>query len=84
MLGRGGYSDVVAAPAMADRWRALDGCPGPVEDVTGPVHRFTASGCAGGTEVVFVQVDGGGHTWPATGEFDASQAGGQFFATHGR
>ena len=32
MLGRGGYSDIVAAPAMAERWRALDGCPGPVEE----------------------------------------------------
>src|SRR5204863_195796 len=33
-----------------------------------------------GAEVVFVQIDGGGHTWPG----DASQASGQFFATHGR
>ena len=101
MLGRGGYSDIVAAPAMADRWRALDGCPGPVEDVLPgvgdgtEVHRFTATGCADGTEVVFVQVDGGGHTWPAgrfplpaasvgptTTAFDASQASGDFFATH--
>jgi polyhydroxybutyrate depolymerase len=96
MLGRGGYSDIVAAPAMAQRWRELDGCPGPVEDVLpGDVHRFTAAGCAGGAEVVFVQVDGGGHTWPAgrfslpeasvgptTQAFDASQASGQFFAAH--
>jgi polyhydroxybutyrate depolymerase len=80
MLGRGGYSDIVAAPAMAQRWRGLDGCPGPGEDVSGTVRRFIATGCAGGTEVAFVQVNGGGHTWPA----DASQASGQFFATHGR
>ncbi len=80
MLGRGGYSDIVAAPAMAQRWRDVDRCPGaPVEDVMGAVHRFTAVGCADGTEVVFIQVDGGGHTW-----LDASQASGQFFATHGR
>jgi polyhydroxybutyrate depolymerase len=84
MLGRGGYSDIVAASAMAERWRALDRCPGPVEDVTaGAVHRFTAAGCADGTEVVFVQVEGGGHIWPA-GPFDASQASGQFFAAHAR
>ena len=85
MLGRGGYSDIVAAPAFAQRWRQLDACPGtPVEDVpAGAVHRFTAAGCADGTEVVFVQVDGGGHIWPA-GTFDASQASGQFFATHSR
>jgi polyhydroxybutyrate depolymerase len=80
MLGRGGYSDVVPAPALAQRWRELNGCPNPpVEDVAGPVRRFTAAGCANGTEVTFVQVDGGGHTW-----LDASPASGQFFATHGR
>jgi polyhydroxybutyrate depolymerase len=66
MLGRGGYSDIVAAPAMAQRWRELDDC--------------TATGCADGTDVVFIQIDGGGHDWPA----DASHASGQFFATHGR
>jgi polyhydroxybutyrate depolymerase len=81
MLGRGGYSDVVAAPAMAQRWRDVDRCPAPVDNgPAGAEHRFTASGCAGGTEVVFIQIDGGGHTWPA----DASQQSGQFFATHGR
>lgn len=66
MLGRGGYSDIVAAPAMAQRWRDIDRC--------------SAAGCADGTEVVFVQIDGGGHVWPG----DASHASGQFFATHGR
>jgi polyhydroxybutyrate depolymerase len=76
MLGRGGYSDVVAAPAMAQRWRDVDRCPAPVDNG----HGFTASGCAGGTEVVFIQVDGLGHTWPE----NASQLSGQFFATHGR
>ncbi|HEY9264518.1 MAG TPA: PHB depolymerase family esterase, partial [Mycobacterium sp.] len=80
MLGRGGPSDIVAAPALAQRWRELDGCSAPVEDSPAPaVHRFTASGCADGTEVAFVQVDGGGHTW-----LDASTASAQFFATHGR
>nr|WP_232004949.1 PHB depolymerase family esterase [Mycobacterium sp. ACS1612] len=81
MLGRGGYSDIVAAPALAQRWRELDGCPGaPVEDAVGAVHRFTAAGCARGTEVDFLQVDGGGHAWL----IDSSQASAQFFATHGR
>ncbi|MCT7661144.1 alpha/beta hydrolase family esterase [Mycobacterium deserti] len=80
MLGRGGYSDVVPAAAMAQRWRELNACPNPpVEDVMGAVRRFTAAGCANGTEVTFVQVDDGGHTW-----LDASPASGQFFATHGR
>ena len=80
MVGRGGASDILPAPAMAQRWRELNGCPAPVEDSPAPsVHRFTSAGCGGGTEVAFVQIDGGGHTW-----LDASQASGQFFATHGR
>ena len=80
MVGRGGPSDIVAAPAMAARWRELNGCPAPVEDSPAPgIRRFTSAGCNGGTEVAFVQIDGGGHTW-----LDASQASGQFFATHGR
>lgn len=82
MVGRGGPSDIVALPALADRWRALDQCPAlPAEDaVTPEVHRFTASGCADGTEVVFVRVNGGGHEWFG----GASDASAQFFATHAR
>ncbi|AEV76751.1 poly(3-hydroxybutyrate) depolymerase [Mycolicibacterium rhodesiae NBB3] len=80
MVGRGGPSDIVSAPALAQEWRELDGCPAPVEDSPAPsIRRFTAAGCVGGTEVSFVQIDGGGHTW-----MDASNASGQFFATHGR
>lgn len=86
MAGRGGPSDIVAAPAMAQRWRDVNQCPPPVEEILGAVHRFTAAGCAGGTEVVFVQIDGGGHVWPGGpfASFDTSQATAQFFATHGR
>jgi polyhydroxybutyrate depolymerase len=80
MVGRGGASDIVAAPALAQRWRELDRCPAPVADSPAPsVHRFTSIGCADGTEVSFVQIDGGAHTW-----LDASFASGQFFAAHGR
>ena len=53
--------------------------PGPVDETNGAVGRSAASGCAGGTEVDFVRIDGGGHIWPAA--FDASQASGQFFAS---
>ncbi|HEY5149055.1 MAG TPA: esterase, partial [Mycobacterium sp.] len=78
MVGRGGPSDIVAAPTLAERWRALDHCPGgPVADPGG----FTATGCADGTEVVFVTIDGAGHTWPTSQAFDASAASGQFFAS---
>ncbi len=101
MVGRGGPSDVVAAPAMADRWRTMNGCPGapgagdlpPAGDGTG-VRLLTAAGCGAGTEVQFVEVDGGGHTWPGgasspsagptTRAYDASFASAQFFAGHGR
>jgi len=100
MVGRGGPSDVVAAPAMADRWRAMNGCPGPVADALPPagdgtdVRLLTSAGCGAGTEVRLVEVDGGGHTWPGgaavpaagptTRAFDASHASAQFFADHGR
>lgn len=86
MVGRGGLSDIVSAPALAQRWRDVDGCPPPSEiSPNNGVHQFTAAGCRGGTEVDFVQIDGGGHTWPGWGSpFDVSQAGAQFFAAHGR
>jgi polyhydroxybutyrate depolymerase len=89
---------------MAERWRELDACPDPPTEDTLPstgddtdVHRFTTSACAGGSGVVFMQVDGGGHTWPGgtqclpkviigptTRTFDASEASWQFFASHPR
>jgi polyhydroxybutyrate depolymerase len=77
MVGRGGPSDIVAPAALAGRWRDLDDCPAPVEDSpSAGVRRSTAAGCADGTEVVFVSVEGGGHEWFG----GASQASGQFFA----
>ena len=97
MNGRGGTSDILSAPALAERWRELDGCPGPlVADPagSGEVQQLTAAGCAGNTAVTLVQINGGGHTWPA-GRFalpadvvgptsfaiDASAATAQFFAS---
>ncbi len=104
MNGSGGVSDIVAAPALAARWRAVDGCQSaPTDDVlpaTGDgtsVQRFTAVGCAAGTDVVLLEIEGGGHTWPSgsfalpadavgltTGVFNASMASGQFFLAHAR
>ncbi|MGI9125554.1 MAG: alpha/beta hydrolase family esterase [Mycobacterium sp.] len=97
MIGRGGASDIVSAPALAERWREMNRCPGPLVNdpaMTGEVQEMTAAGCADGTEVVLVRINGGGHTWPA-GRFslptdvvgptsyavDASRASAQFFAT---
>ena len=96
MVGRGGASDILSAPALAERWREMNRCPGPLVDdpaTAGEVEEMTAAGCADGTEVVLVRINGGGHTWPA-GRFslpadivgptsyavNASGATGQFFA----
>ena len=96
MNGRGGPSDIVSAPAMAERWREMDRCPGPLVNeppTNAEVQELTATGCAGNTEVTLVSINGGGHTWPA-GRFslpadvvgptsfavNASAASAQFFA----
>ena len=88
VVGKAGPSTVVAAPAMANRWRDADGCQGTPAEDTLPgteVHRFTSASCAAGTAVVFVQIDGGEHTWPGGARgFDASEASAQFFAGHAR
>lgn len=81
MTGRGGTSDILAAPALVDRWRQIDGCPdaGAPEplpatgDGTG-TERLTYAPCAGGTAVEFMRVDGGGHTWPGAPEVLPAQA----------
>lgn len=103
MTGRGGGSTVLSGPALVDRWRQVNGCPAPSDELlpaTGDgteTHRIASHGCAAGTSVVFMRVDGGGHTWPGVPEilpvqavgaasraFDASDASAQFFASHGR
>jgi polyhydroxybutyrate depolymerase len=102
MTARGGASNILAAPAMVDRWRQVDGCQAPPADEVLPdsadgtqSHRTTYSACAAGTNVVFMRVDGGGHTWPGAPTiltdvgptaraFDASEASWQFFNAHAR
>ncbi|KDE98375.1 esterase [Mycolicibacterium aromaticivorans JS19b1 = JCM 16368] len=85
VVGRGGASTVVSAPTMADRWLAFDRCPRAVSTPIDGGKRLAANGCADGTEVAFVTIEGWGHTWPSgrATAFDASQAGAQFFAAHG-
>lgn len=104
MTGRGGASDILSASALVDRWRQVNDCPGfPAQDdlpATGDgtsTQRIAYAPCAQGTAVVFMRVDGGGHTWPgapeilpvqavgpATHGFDASEASWQFFDSHAR
>jgi polyhydroxybutyrate depolymerase len=102
--GRGGLSHSISATSMVSKWRTANGCQGDpsadglpnVGDGT-VVHRFDSTPCAASTEVVFYQIDNGGHTWPGgkqylpraiigstTRALDASEAIAQFFLAHAR
>jgi polyhydroxybutyrate depolymerase len=102
--GRGGLSHSISVKSMVDKWRSADGCQGePVAAVLPNVgdgtvvHRFDSTGCAAATEVVFYQIDRGGHTWPGgkqylpkavigstTRALDGSESIAQFFLAHAR
>jgi polyhydroxybutyrate depolymerase len=102
--GRGGLSRSISAVSMVNKWRTADGCQGDPSAQALPsvgdgtvVHRFDSAACAASTEVVFYQIDNGGHTWPGgkqylpkpvigstTRAFDASELIAQFFLVHGR
>lgn len=104
MNGRGGTSTVLSATQLVDRWRGLDGCSNnPVPEALPAVgdgtatERLSYGPCAAGTDVVFMRVGNGGHTWPGAPEvlpaqqvglairgFDASQLSAQFFEAHER
>lgn len=102
--GRGGVSHSISADAMVNKWRTADGCQGDpsvqvlpdVKDGT-VVRRSDYTDCAASTEVVFYQIDSGGHTWPGgkqylpaavigptTRALDGSEAIAEFFLTHAR
>jgi polyhydroxybutyrate depolymerase len=55
--------------AVVQRWAQLDGCPStpPTTQVQSPVTTTTWSGGGGGSAVKLIAVDGGGHTWFASG-----------------
>jgi polyhydroxybutyrate depolymerase len=102
--GRGGVSHSISVSTLVDKWRSVDGCQGDPTKQELPdvgdgtfVRRFDSTACADSTEVVFYQIDNGGHTWPGgkqylpkaiigptTRGFDASEAIAQFFLAHGR
>jgi len=102
--GRGGVSHSVGVKTMVDKWRSADGCQGDPSAQVLPsagdgtvVHRFDSTACAASTEVVFYQIDNGGHTWPGGKQYlpqaiigrtsralDASEVIAQFFLAHAR
>jgi polyhydroxybutyrate depolymerase len=68
-----------ATPSVTERWTELDGCQAPAaSQLQGPVTTLTWRGCAAGTAVKLVAIDGGGHTWfsqgpgPVNGAVDAT------------
>jgi len=69
-LGRGGRIEGVRATQQM--WARFDGCTkGPataalqkIADDGTSVTRRTYSGCSAGTEVVWYEIEGGGHRWP--------------------
>jgi polyhydroxybutyrate depolymerase len=102
--GRGGVSHAISANSMVDRWRSADGCHGDPTAQVLPgagdgtvVRRFDSTACAASAEVVFYQIDGGGHTWPGgeqylpravigptTRALNASEVIAEFFLAHAR
>lgn len=60
----GALRPALPATTVAERWASLDGCPAGGElRVEGIVATTTWSGCAGGSQVRLVAVEGGGHNW---------------------
>src|ERR1700752_4974444 len=102
--GRGGVSRSISVANMVNKWRLADGCQGDPSAQVLPnvgdgtvVHRFASTACAASSEVVFYQIDNGGHTWPGgkqylpkaiigatTRALDASEVIVQFFLAHAR
>ena len=96
-----GYASI---PDVFDRWSQLDGCTGGTawtdvpegeeEDGT-TTRRATVGGCDDGVEVVLMNIEEGGHTWPGGApivlglgltslDFSANQVMWDFFLAHPR
>lgn len=101
---RGG-GEIISAPQAVRKWVDLNGCtakpksdllPDAADDGT-RTRRETYADCENGTEVTFLAIEGGGHTWPSgpqylparrigrtSRDFSASQVIWEFFAAHPR
>ena len=64
-------------------WARHNSCKGEahLDDPPGPLSTMRYDGCAGGTEVGMIRIDGLGHTWTKT-EVDTTAVMWQFFKSH--
>jgi polyhydroxybutyrate depolymerase len=94
--GRGGLSHSISVKSMVDKGDPVAEVLPNVGDGT-VVHRYDSTACAASTEVVFYQIDNGGHSWPGAKQYlpkavigattralDGSEAIAQFFLVHAR
>ncbi len=90
LVGPEGVANQPAPPtlAVAERWAALNGCPtGPQEQTVGSVTTLLWAGCPDGADVKLVTIEGGGHTWfasglgPANGAVNATSLIWDFFSS---
>ncbi len=72
-----------SVPDALASWAKHDTCKGDaiLEDPPGPLSTMRYEGCASGTEVRMIRIDGLGHTWTKT-EVDTTGVMWQFFKNH--
>ena len=80
--GRGAEWEESVPDALAS-WARVDSCKGDVilDDPPGPLSTMRYEGCAKGTEVRMIRIDGLGHTWTKV-EVDTTAVMWQFFKRH--
>jgi polyhydroxybutyrate depolymerase len=74
---------VESVPEALAGWAANNGCKGAVilDDPPGPLSTMRYDGCANGTEVRMIRIDGLGHRWTRE-EVDTTAVMWQFFKSH--
>jgi len=82
--GRGAEWEESVPEALAS-WARHDSCKGDVilDDPPGPLSTMRYEGCAKGTEVRMIRIDGLGHAWSKV-EVDTTAVMWQFFKSHRR
>jgi polyhydroxybutyrate depolymerase len=83
-VGRGAEWEESVPDALAG-WARVNTCKGEaiLEDPPGPLSTMRYEGCAPGTEVRMIRIDGLGHRWTRT-EVDTTVVMWQFFKSHRR